>query len=77
MEHREIKDMVVYFNDVGDSGYTQNSDGSWSVTVNNSYYSDNPYIGQTMLYKDYQDTLAPFYNGKLTTFFNNNLGLVD
>ena len=70
-----IADMFIYFND--DMSYVRNSDGSTTVTINGSYYSDNPYIGDSMLYNEYKDTLAPFYNGKLTAFINNNLGLVD
>lgn len=70
-----IADMVVYFND--EMSYAENSDGSLTVTINDSYYSDNPYIGESMLYSDYKNTLAPFYNGKLTAFINNYLGLVD
>ena len=70
-----IADMVVYFND--DMSATTNPDGSTTVTINGSYYSDNPYIGQSMLYSEYKDTLAPFFNSKLTSFINDYLGLVD
>ncbi len=71
----EIKDMMVYFNDFNDA--TLNADGSYSVTIDNSYYNDNPYIGQTINYSEYQEKLAPFYNAKLKTFLDTNLAKVD
>lgn len=71
----EIKEMMVYFNDFNDA--TLNADGSYSVTIDNSYYSDNPYIGQTINYSEYQKKLAPFYNEKLKTFLDTNLTKVD
>lgn len=71
----EIKDMMVYFNDFNDA--TLNADGSYSVTIDNSYYSDNPYIGQTISYSEYKEKLAPFYNTKLKTFLDTNLAKVD
>lgn len=70
-----IADMLVYFND--DMSYVTNEDGSTTITINGSYYSDNPYIGESMLYTEYKDKVAPFFNGKLTSFINDYLGLVD
>jgi len=70
-----IADMLVYFNDI--LSETVNGDGSTTITINDSYYSDNPYIGDSMLYTEYKDTLAPFYNSKLTSFINDYLRLVD
>ena len=36
-EDGEIKDMAVYFND---GEYTLEGDGSYSITINNSYYEN-------------------------------------
>lgn len=74
-ENGEIKDMMVYFNDFNEG--VENADGSYSVTIDNSYYTDNPYINQTLDYSEYQTKLAPFYNSKLKTFLDTNLAKVD
>ena len=70
-----LTDMAVYAND----GYTEvtNSDGSTSITITSSYYSDNPHIGDTMLYIDYQDTVADYFNGKINAFLSQYLRFVD
>jgi len=73
-EAGEVKDMLVYFNDF--NTFTEVS-GAYYVTIDNSYYSDNPYIGEQVAYSDYQTTLAPFYNGKVSAFLNTNLAKVD
>lgn len=70
----EIKDMVVYFNDMFEAA------GEAGVTIIESYFDDNPYLNKTIKYEkydDYKNTLAPFYNEKMDEFFNNYLGLVD
>ena len=69
-EDGKIKDMLVYFNDFESF---QNPDGSYSVIINNSYYDDNPYIGQTIVYKEYKEKLAPFYDQKVKSFLDINL----
>ncbi len=66
---------AIYFND--DMEFTQNPDGSYNVKINGSYYSDNPYIGQTMPYSEYHDKLDDFYEEKLDAFFDEYLRLVD
>lgn len=73
-EDGSIKDMLVYFNDYE---YTENSDGSYSFIINNSYYDDNPYLNQTVSSKEYKDLLSPFYNGKVKSFLDSNLKKVD
>lgn len=69
-----VKEMMVYFNDCE---YIQNGDGSYSVVINNSYYSDNPYLNQTLSASEYKDLLSPFYNQKLKSFLDSNLKKVD
>ncbi len=70
----QIKEMMVYFND---GEYVENSDGSYSIVINNSYYNDNPYIGQTILASEYRGKLESFYNHKLKQFLDINLKKVD
>ena len=70
----EISDMMVYFND---GEYVLNSDDTYSIRINASYYNDNPYLNQTVKYSEYKEKLAPFYNQKLETFLNTNLAKVD
>ena len=72
-EDGEVKDMLVYFND---HSYSK-VDGVYYVTIDSSYYDDNPYIGETMKLSDYQDTLSSFYNAKVKTFLDTNLSKVD
>lgn len=73
-ENGEIKDMLVYFNDYE---RIENSDGSYSVIINNSYYDDNPYLNKTIKYNEYKEKLASFYNGKVKSFLDYNLEKVD
>lgn len=73
-ENGEIKEMMVYFNDCE---YIKNEDNSYSVIINNSYYEDNPYNGQTISYSEYKDKLSPFYNSKLKSFLDSNLEKVN
>jgi len=73
-QNGSIKEMMVYFND---GEYIQNSDGSYSVIINSSYYDDNPYIDQTINHSEYKEKLTPFYNNKLKEFLNSNLKKVD
>ena len=65
---------MVYFND---GEYVLNSDDTYSIRINASYYNDNPYLNQTVKYSEYKEKLAPFYNQKLETFLNTNLAKVD
>lgn len=69
-----VKEMMVYFNDCE---YVLNEDGSYSVVINNSYYEDNPYIGQTLTDSEYRGKLEGFYNAKLKSFLDTNLVKVD
>ena len=73
-EDGEIKEMMVYFND---GEYIENADGSYSIIINNSYYDDNPYNGQTIPYNEYKGKLESFYNQKLKDFLDKNLVKVD
>ena len=44
--------------------------GNTYYTITRSYYSDNPFVGQTLAYSVYNDTMAEFYKGKLYSFMN-------
>ena len=57
--------------------YIENDDGSYSVIINNSYYEDNPYVGETILYSEYRNKLEGFYNNKLKEFLDVNLKKVN
>jgi len=72
----EIKDMLVYFNDIYET-ISDNGDGTFSIKIIDSYYSDNPYLNKTLINTDYKSLLTSFYNEKLDLFINNNLKLVD
>lgn len=74
-EDGELNAAAVYLNDIFES--VVNEDGSTTVTIVDSYYSDNPYLGKSMLYIDYKEKVSSFYNGKLDKFFNDYLKLVD
>lgn len=72
-----LSGMMVYANDDGD--FVVESDGSYTFTITSSYYDDNPHIGQTITnyMKNYHDTVAEFYNGKVASFLEQNLPFVD
>jgi thiol-disulfide isomerase/thioredoxin len=74
-ENGEIKDMMIYFNDYLET--FQNEDGESFVKIDNSYYDDNPYIGQTIAGAEYKKKLAPFYNEKVKSFLDVNLVKID
>lgn len=73
-ENGAIREMMVYFND---GEYITNEDGSTYVIINNSYYSDNPYINKTLSYSDYKNKLEGYYNEKLRVFLDSNLEKVN
>lgn len=75
-ENGEIKDMMVYFNDYNTTR-TDSDLGVFYMTIDNSYYDDNPYIGQELSYSDYFDKMPAFYDSKLKTFLDTNLVKVD
>jgi len=66
-EEGQIKDMMVYFND---GEYIEEED---KMFVNNSYYDDNPLLGQKVTYEEYEKVLEPFYNQKLKDFLDEKL----
>ena len=74
----EIKAMAVYFNDTKET-VSVNNDGTKTIKITDSYYSDNPYLlnEQTMLNTEYDEKLKDFFNAKIQAFFDNYLGLVD
>lgn len=67
-----MQEMFVYFNDI--ATYTMNANKEYEMTITGSYFADNPYIGQKMLYSVYKDTVSKgFYDAKLKTFFDKYL----
>ena len=72
----ELSDMLVYLNDIKET-ISENDDGTKTIRIVDSYYDDNPFIGQTMINTEYKSKLTSFYNDKLESFLNNNLPLVD
>ena len=65
-----LNDMVVYAND-------EYSESDGSITITNSYYSDNIHIGETMLKSEYYSIVDDFYNSKINSFLSQYLKFVD
>ena len=72
----ELRDMLVYLNDIRET-VSENDDGTKNIRIVDSYYKDNPFIGETMLNTEYKNKVSSFYNDKLDKFLNKNLPLVD
>lgn len=70
-----LTDMMVYANDEGD--WNTLDDGTVTITITGSYYWDNPFMGETIVYVDYHDTVEDFYNLKLQSFLSQYLKFVD
>ena len=68
----EMSEMFVYLNDI--AKYYKDSSGNTAMDISDSYFADSPYIGKTMLYADYKDTVSKgFYDAKLKTFLDKYL----
>lgn len=72
----ELRDMLVYLNDIRET-VSDKEDGTKNIRIVDSYYKDNPFIGETMLNTEYKNKVSSFYNDKLEQFLNKNLPLVD
>lgn len=47
---------------------SKDDEGNTYYTITKSYYEDNPFVGQTLAYSVYNDTMASFYRTKLYSF---------
>lgn len=66
----ELTDMAIFANDE----YSESED---SITITESYYSDNIHIGETIIKGEYYSTVDDFYNSKISLFLSQYLQFVD